>query len=48
VKEYEWEKNDTLKIWAFGPENMGANMLVDRTAGIAYMNEIKDSMDSAF
>jgi elongation factor 2 len=47
-EEFGWEKGDTLKIWSFGPENTGPNMLVDVTKGVQYMNEIKDSMDSAF
>jgi elongation factor 2 len=46
--DYQWDKNDTLKIWAFGPDNQGANMLVDVTKGVQFMNEIKDSMQSAF
>lgn len=45
---FGWDKNETLKIWGFGPENSGPNMLVDMTKGIQYMNEIKDSMESAF
>jgi elongation factor 2 len=32
--EFEWDKNDTLKIWSFGPENVGPNMLVDTTKGV--------------
>lgn len=37
-----------MKIWSFGPDNMGPNMLVDATKGVAYMNEIRDSMENAF
>jgi len=48
VDDFGWDKYDTLKIWAFGPENSGPNILVDVTKGIQYMNEIKDSMESAF
>ena len=29
--DYQWEKNDALKIWSFGPENNGANIIVDTT-----------------
>lgn len=46
--EFGWEKDDALRIWSFGPENKGGNMLVDVTKGVQFMNEIKDSMDSAF
>jgi elongation factor 2 len=48
VDDFGWDKNDTLKIWSFGPENTGPNMLIDMTKGVQYMNEIKDSMESAF
>jgi len=48
VEEFGWDKNDTLKIWGFGPDNSGPNMLVDATKGVQFMNEIKDSMESAF
>jgi elongation factor 2 len=47
-EEYDWEKGDALKIWSYGPENTGPNILVDVTKGVQFMNEIKDSMESAF
>jgi elongation factor 2 len=37
-----------MKIWTFGPENIGANIIVDMNKGAQYMNEIKDSVCSAF
>ena len=46
--EYHWDQNDAKKIWAFGPETTGANVVVDTTKGVQYMNEIKDSMESGF
>ena len=48
VDEFDWEKSETLKLWCFGPETTGANVLVDRTTGLQFMNEIQDSMTSAF
>ena len=45
---FNWEKGDALKIWSFGPENSGANVLVDGTKAVQYVIEIKDSCDSAF
>ena len=47
-KEFDWEKTDALKIWCFGPENVGTNILVDGVKGAQYLNEIKDSVCSAF
>jgi len=45
---YGWDKNDALKIWCFGPETSGPNLLVDKTQAVQYLNEIKDSMEAAF
>ena len=36
------------KIWCFGPECDGANMVVDSTIGAQYLADIKDSVSSAF
>jgi elongation factor 2 len=46
--EFEWDPNDALKIWCFGPETTGPNVLVDTTKAVQYLNEIKDSMEAAF
>jgi len=46
--KYGWDVNDARKIWCFGPETTGANLLVDVTKGVQYLNEIKDSCVAAF
>ena len=48
MEDFDWDKSETLKIWAFGPDNTGPNILIDMTKGVQFMNEIKDSMESAF
>jgi len=48
VDEHGWELNDARRIWCFGPNNEGANLLVDVTKGVQYMIEIKDSCVAAF
>jgi len=48
VEKFEWDKTDTQKIWCYGPDNNGANMLVDVAKGVQFLNEIKDSMEAAF
>merc|ERR1711998_349724 len=48
VDTYEWEADDAMKIWSFGPDNNGPNVLVDVAKGVQYLNEIKDSYDAAF
>jgi len=45
---YEWDVNEARKIWCFGPEITGPNLLVDATKAVQYLNEIKDSCVAAF
>lgn len=45
---YGWDKELAKKIWAFGPDTTGPNMLTDITKGVQYLNEIKDSAVAAF
>jgi len=46
--EFDWNKDDTLKIWCFGPDTNGPNMLIDVAKGVQFLNEIKDSFEAAF
>jgi len=46
--KYGWDINDARKIWCFGPETSGPNVLVDQTKAVQYLNEIADSMEAAF
>lgn len=46
--EYQWDRTDARKIWCFGPDTTGPNLLVDTTKGVQYLNEIKDSCVAAF
>ena len=43
-----WDVTDARKIWCFGPDTSGANLLVDITKGVQYLSEIKDSCVAAF
>lgn len=45
--KYGWDVNEARKIWAFGPDTTGPNLLIDVTKGVAYLNEIKDSCVAA-
>merc|ERR1719234_2870763 len=47
-EKYDWDINDARKIWAFGPDQDGANMVIDVTKGVQFLNEIKDSVKSGF
>jgi len=47
-EKYEWDKTDASKIWCFGPDTKGPNVLVDVTKAVQFLNDIKDSMEAAF
>jgi len=46
--QYGWDVTDARKIWCFGPDTTGPNLLVDVSKGVQYLNEIKDSCVAAF
>merc|ERR1711937_138016 len=46
--EHGWDIGEARKIWAFGPEGTGPNLIVDASKGVQYMNEIKDSVVGGF
>jgi len=48
AETHNWDVGDARKIWCFGPETTGANLLVDTTKAVQYLNEIKDSFVAAF
>merc|ERR1712179_563207 len=45
---YEWDVGEARKIWSFGPEGTGPNMVIDVSKGVQYLNEIKDSVVAGF
>ncbi|RKF65957.1 Elongation factor 2 [Golovinomyces cichoracearum] len=48
VDDHEWDVSDARKIWCFGPDTNGPNLLIDQTKAVQYLNEIKDSVVSGF
>jgi len=46
--DFGWDVTDARKIWTFGPDGTGANLLIDQTKAVQYLNEIKDSVVSGF
>lgn len=48
AKDHGWEVVEARKIWAFGPESLATNVVVDMTKGIQYMNEVKESVVTGF
>ncbi|EEB15814.1 elongation factor, putative [Pediculus humanus corporis] len=43
-EKYDYDVTEARKIWAFGPDGNGPNLLLDCTKGVQYLNEIKDSV----
>jgi elongation factor 2 len=46
--KFEMDPNEVRKIWCFGPDGTGPNMVVDVTRAVQYLNEIKDSVVAGF
>merc|ERR1712051_44608 len=47
-EKFEWDENAARKIWCWGPETDGANVVVDQTSAVQYLLEIKEHVNSAF
>merc|ERR1719379_2175210 len=47
-EKFDWDENSARKIWCYGPETEGANLVVDETQGVQYLNEIKEHVNSGF
>ncbi|VEU20320.1 DEKNAAC101232 [Brettanomyces naardenensis] len=46
--DYGWDVSDARKIWCFGPDGQGPNVVVDQTKAVQYLNEIKDHVNAGF
>merc|ERR1712018_698052 len=46
--KYEYDVGEARKIWCFGPDTTGPNLMIDATKGVQYLNEIKDSVVAGF
>jgi len=47
-EKFGWDETTARKIWCYGPDTEGANLVVDTTQAVQYLNEIKEHIDSAF
>ncbi|EPY19058.1 elongation factor 2 [Strigomonas culicis] len=45
---FEWDVAEARKIWCYGPDNRGPNVVVDVTKGVQNMSEMKDSFVAAW
>merc|ERR1712061_462463 len=47
-EKFDWDENAARKIWCWGPETEGANVVVDQPSAVQYLLEIKEHVNSAF
>ena len=48
VENFNFEAGDTKKIWCFGPNGSGPNMLIDTSKSVQYLQEIRDTVVAGF
>lgn len=48
AEQYGWNEREARKIWTYGPDKCGPNVIVDTTKAVVYLHEIKDSFISGF
>jgi len=46
--KFDYEVGEARKIWCFGPDGTGPNIICDVSKGVQYLNEIKDSVVAGF
>jgi len=46
--KYDYDITEARKIWCFGPDTDGPNLMIDCSKGVQYLNEIKDSVVAGF
>ena len=46
--KHSWDGTEAKKVWCFGPDNSGPNIVVDGTKGVQNMDELKDSVVAAW
>merc|ERR1712037_908950 len=46
--KYDHDVTEARKIWCFGPDTLGPNLMIDCSKGVQYLNEIKDSVVAGF
>merc|ERR1712083_853669 len=44
----DYDVTEARKIWCFGPDTNGPNLMIDCSKGVQYLNEIKDSVVAGF
>ncbi|KAH8298419.1 hypothetical protein KR044_002441 [Drosophila immigrans] len=47
-EKYDYDVSEARKIWCFGPDETGPNIIVDCTKSVQYLHEIKDLVKAGF
>jgi elongation factor 2 len=45
---FGWEQTDSRRVWSFGPDMEGPNLLVDTTKSAEYLQEVREHLIGAF
>jgi elongation factor 2 len=45
---FGWEQSDSRRVWSFGPDSEGPNLLVDTTKSAEYLQDVKEHLIGAF
>ena len=48
TENHHWDELEATKLWCFGPDTTGTNILVDKTYQVQNIREIKESMETGF
>ena len=48
MENFDFDVGDTKKIWCFGPNGSGPNMLIDTSRSVQYLADIKDTVVAGF
>jgi elongation factor 2 len=46
--KFGWEQTDARRVWSFGPDSEGPNLLVDTTKSAEYLQEVREHIIGAF
>ncbi len=45
---FDFDAGEARKLWCFGPDGRGANLLIDGSKGLQNLNDIKDMVKAGF
>jgi elongation factor 2 len=45
---FGWDQTDSRRVWSFGPDSEGPNLIVDTTKSAEYLQEVREHLIGAF